>query len=471
MHVEKQPYGFYPLFFTELCERFGFYTLQIILIFYMTKALLIAEDKAYLLYGAFSYMFYLTPVIGRYLTDRYLGTQRAMTIGGALFTIGYLLLAFPHDFWFFVGLSIIIIGNGLFKPNVSSYCDLDRYRNRGSLFYIGILICSLIPPLIAGILTYKYGWHSGFLLAALSTGIGWITLVVAGKSHLRSLGCLPAMSPLHHQSTWTFHIGFFLGVIACVCVLLFLFCFSAETNLILAIASLATLFVVIYLLFKEKQDQRNKMISCFFLILISVGFWAIYQQTFTSLMLYADRHVHKEFLGMTINAPWTRFFNPFFILLLSPMLSKLRAIPAQFSLGVLLMALGFFLLGFGGMYFRNNGEISSYWLMGSYLLQTLGELLLFPVSLAMIMTFSSKHVEMMMGVWFLTQVAASAIGGGLATLSSVAINTPLEMTLKIYDKAFFIYGGFSLVLAALSFFLIPYLKTHVVKEFKIRLLS
>ncbi|MGC1878751.1 MAG: oligopeptide:H+ symporter [Rhabdochlamydiaceae bacterium] len=475
MGQEKQPRGLYLLFFTELWERFGFYTLQTIIILYMTKALMMSDDKAYLLYGTFSSMLYLTPVIGGYLADRYLGFQRAIIIGGILFIVGYLFAAFPSNHWFFIGLSVIIIANGLFKPSVSCivgdlYRPGDPRREGGfTLFYMGINIGSLIPPLITGFLISKYGWHSGFLLAAFGIAIGVVTFI-AGKSRLRLFGSLPAMSPLRDRKDGLkFYTLFYVGIIACIGALLFLFRFPGETDLILAIASLAILSVVIYYLLKEKPAQRNKLIACLGLILISVGFWAIYNQTYTSLMLYADRNMHKEFLGITIDAEFTQFFNPFFIVLFSPILSRLwiflnkkknnPSTPTKFSFGILFMALGFFFLGFGGVYFGLDGETSSYWLMGSYLLQTVGVLLLSPIGLSMITTLSPKHlVGLMMGVWFLTQAAAFAIGGGLATVSSVPANTTSTVSLAIYDKAFFIYGGLSLALAILSFVLAPYLK-------------
>lgn len=475
MVQEKQPRGLYLLFFTELWERFGFYTLQTIIILYMTKALMMSDTKAYLLYGTFSSLLYLTPVIGGYLADRYLGFQRAIIIGGILLILGYLLTAFPSNHVFFLGLSVIIIANGLFKPNVSSilgdlYRSADPRREGGfTLFYMGINIGSLIPPLITGVLVASYGWHSGFLLAAVGMAIGLVTFL-GGKSRLRAIGSLPPMSPLHdRKNALKFYSLFILGVIVSVGLMLFLFRFPAETDIILAIASLAILLVVIYFLLKEKPVQRNKMIACLILILISVGFWAIYNQTFTSLMLYADRNMNKDFLGFTIDAEFTQFFNPFFIILFSPLLSRLWIVlskkknnpstPSKFSLGVLFMALGFFFLGFGGMYFGQNGETSSYFLVGSYLLQTIGELLLSPIGLAMITTLSPKHlVGMMMGVWFLTQSAAFAIGGGLATLSSVPPKAAPHTALAIYDKAFFIYGGLSLALAIISFALVPYLK-------------
>ena len=475
MSQDKQPRGLYLLFFTELWERFGFYTLQTIIILYMTKALLLTDSKAYLLYGAFSSMLYLTPVIGGYVADKYLGFQRSIMIGGVLLTIGYLITAVPGNAFFFLGLSVIIVANGLFKPNVSSilgdlYRPGDPRRDGGfTLFYMGINIGSLLPPLFTGYLVNHYGWHSGFLVAAFGMAIGLVTFIF-GRSRLRSCGALPPMSPLHDsKEALSFYALFYLIVLLAIGAMMFLFHFPGETDLLLAVASIAILLVVIYFLLKEKPSQRNKMIACLILILISVGFWAVYNQTFTSLMLYADRNMNKEFLGFTIDAEFTQFFNPFFIVLFSPILSRLwislsrkksnPSTPTKFSYGVLFMALGFFFLGFGGTYFGQNGETSSYWLVGSYLLQTIGELLLSPIGLSMITTLSPKHlVGMMMGVWFLTQAAAFAIGGGLATLASVPAKTTAENALAIYDKAFFIYGALALALAIISFILIPYLK-------------
>lgn len=475
MSRDSQPRGLYLLFFTELWERFGFYTLQTIIILYMTKALLMTDDKAYLLYGAFSSMLYLTPVLGGYIADKYLGFQRAIIIGGALLTIGYLITAIPGTRFFFLGLSVIIVANGLFKPNVSSivgdlYRPGDARRDGGfTLFYMGINIGSLLPPLFTGYLVNKYGWHSGFLVAAFGMAIGLVTFIV-GKSRLRSSGALPAMSPLHvRKEAVTFYSLFYIGIAICIGAMMFLFRFPKETDLLLSIASLVILLIVIYFLLKEKPAQRNKMIACLILILISVGFWAIYNQTFTSLMLYADRNMSPQFLGFTIDAEFTQFFNPFFIVLLSPILSRLwislnkkksnPSTPIKFSFGVLFMALGFYFLGFGGIYFGQNGETSSYWLVGSYFLQTIGELLLSPIGLSMITVLSPKHlVGLMMGVWFLTQAAAFAIGGGLATLASVPTKTTPIASLAIYDKAFIIYGSFALALAILSFILVPYLK-------------
>jgi POT family proton-dependent oligopeptide transporter len=475
MSQEKQPRGLYLLFFTELWERFGFYTLQTIIILYMTKALMMADKKAYLLYGTFSSMLYLTPVLGGYLADRYFGFQRAIIIGGIFLTLGYLLTAIPSENMFFLGLSVLIVANGLFKPNVSSlvgelYRPGDPRREGGfTLFYMGINLGALIPPLITGAIVVTLGWHAGFLLAAIGMLIGLVIFLI-GRRRLRTNGIIPTNSPLHDRGeAVTFYSLFFVGVVAAVALFLFLFRFPAETDILLAAASVFTLFVVIYFLLKEKRAQRNKMTACLILILISIGFWALYNQTFTSLMLFADRNMSKQFLGFTIDAEFTQFFNPFFIVLFSPILSRLwiyldrkranPSTPMKFSFGVLLMAVGFFVLGLGGHYFGTTGETSPWWLVLSYLFQTVGELLLSPIGLAMITSLAPKHlVGMMMGVWFLTQAAAFAIGAGLSTLASIPEKTAAPVAMQIYSHAFIIYGAISLALAIVSFFLIPYLK-------------
>ncbi|MBS0606483.1 MAG: peptide MFS transporter [Parachlamydiales bacterium] len=471
----KQPRGLFLLFFTELWERFGFYTLQTIIILYMTKGLLLSDTNAYLLYGTFSSMLYLTPVLGGYLADRYLGFQRAIIVGGVLLIVGYLLTAIPNNQIFFLGLSVIIVANGLFKPNVSSivgdlYRPGDARRDGGfTIFYMGINIGSLIPPLITGWIVATYGWHAGFLLAAIGMFIGLVTFLL-GRKRLRTSGVMPAASPLRdNKESLTFYVLFYGGIVLAVCLFLVLFKFPAETDILLALASVGVVGVVIYLMLKEKKVQRNKMIACLILILISIGFWSLYNQTFTSLMLYADRNMDKQILGITIDAEFTQFFNPFFIVLLSPVLSRLwiwldnkrsnPSTPMKFSMGVLMMSIGFIVLGLGGRYFSSAGETSAWWLVVSYFFQTIGELLLSPIGLAMITTLSPKHlVGMMMGVWFLTQSAAFAIGGGLATFASVPDKAQPTESLAIYDHAFIIYGAISLVLAIISMLLVPYLK-------------
>ena len=210
------------------------------------------------------------------------------------------------------------------------------------------------------------------------------------------------------------------------------------------------------------------MIACLILTVISIGFWAVYNQTFTSLMLFADRNMSKELLGFTIDAEFTQFFNPFFIIVLSPILSwlwlhlhnknKNPSTPLKFSVGILCMAIGYFVLGGGVLTFNVDGNASPWWLILSYFIQTVGELLISPIGLAMVTRLTPRHlVGLMMGVWFLTQSAAFAIGGGLATISDVPKEITGTVSLEIYGHAFIAYGLISLVLAVIGFALIPFL--------------
>lgn len=469
----SQPKQLYPLFFTELWERFGFYLVQTILILYLTKALRYTDDRAYLLYGTFNSMLYLTPFIGGYLADRFLGFQRSVLLGGIFLCFGYLLMAVQDPKALFFGMSIVIIGNGFFKPNVSSlvgtlYEKQDPRRDGGfTIFYMGINIGSMLPPIFIGAFVAAYSWKSGFSLASLGMVFALITFVSAWK-WFRSKGAIPASSPLHRGKT-KFHV--FLGIGCVLAILLFvvLFHFPKEADFFLIICSLAILGTILFFLFKEREEERKKLWACLILIAVSIGFWAIYMQTFSSLMLFADRNMEKQIFGIPINAEFTLFFNPFFIIAMSPILSTLwirlekkrmnPSTPTKFSLGILCIALGFFALWLGTHFFSESGIASPWWLILSYFIQTLGELLLSPIGLAMITRLAPSHlVGTMMGVWFLTLAAAFAVGGALSTIANVPKDTSVLRSLQIYDHAFWIYGCIALALAIFSFALIPYLK-------------
>lgn len=480
-HVPKgQPKGLYLLFFTELWERFGFYMVQTILVLYMSKGLNYSDSSAYLLYGSFSSMLYLTPVLGGYLADKFIGFRQSIILGGILFMIGYAVMAIPDQKALFLGLSIVILGNGFFKPNVSSivgdlYTLEDPRRDGGfTLFYMGINIGSLIPPLFAGALVAAYTWGSGFLLASVGMVVCLITFLT-GKSRLGTAG------GVHNKKfagkNKSYKVGFYLILIFAICILVgalqLLLHHPEEINLILIIASVGVIASVFYFIYKEKLETRKRMIASLILIVISIGFWAIYSQTFTSLMLFADRNMEKEFLGFTINAEFTQFFNPFFIIVLSPILStvwvrlekagKNPSTPMKFSVAILFIAVGFFALGTGVRLFHtNSGLASPWWLVLSYFLQTVGELLISPIGLAMVTKLTPKNlVGLMMGVWFLSLSAAFAIGGGLATISDVSKKISGGESLGIYAHAFYIYGSIALALSIFSFACVPYLKKMI----------
>lgn len=474
---QKQPKGLYLLVFTEMWERFGFYTIQTIIILYMTKALMMHDAQADMLYAASSALMFLTPVIGGYIADRYLGFQRSIIIGGILFILAYVVCASTNKDLFFIGLSLIICANGFFKPSVSAivgelYQKDDPRRDSGfTLFYMGINVGALVPPLIAGALVAKYGWHSGFLVAALGMAIGQISFML-GKKALGAKGAAP-----QHFSRYTPSLGFYallsLGVILFIGLCQIAFVYPQITNYIIDVGAVLIVFITLFFAMKEPLIERKRMLACLILVIIATGFWSLYNQTFTSLMLFADRNMAHRFLGFPLDAEATQFFNPFFIITLSPLLSRMwyrmdenglnPSTQMKFALGILFLCLGYFFLAFGTRYFGHaDGTTSAWWLVISYLLQTIGELLLSPIGLAMITVLCPKKlVGMMMGVWFFAVAASFAVGGSLASIAAVPAHTSAVVALGIYSHAFIIYGLIALAMASVSFLLLPLLNRMI----------
>ncbi len=483
--LDKQPQSIYLLFFTELWERFGFYTVQTILVLYMSSQLHFSDKLSYLFYGTYSAMMYLTPAVGGWLADKYLGFQRSIILGGILFTLGYLMCAIPSKNALFYALSILIIANGFFKPNVSSivgelYDDPNDHRREGgfTLFYMGINIGSLIPPIFAGALVTHYGWHYGFIIAALGMIFGMI-IFIKGKKILNQHGEIPNNSPLLTGKINKFKIDAMIFLFIILAVLFFRMTFThpALTNLIVILVSCVILLFVFYLILKLPSHSRNKMIAALVLIVISIGFWALYNQTFTSLMLFAERNMDPNFLGFHIDAEFTQFFNPFFIIAFSPVLSRAwlklgkanlnPSIPTKFAVGVIMMTLGFAVLALG-CHLGHHGITSAWWLVLSYMFQTIGELFLSPIGLSMITVLSARNmVGLMMGVWFLAQSASFAIGGMLATIADVPKQYTASQSLPIYAHAYLVLAKLSVILMIVSLLLIPVLKRLINKNTKL----
>lgn len=477
---EKQPKGLSLLFFTELWERFGYYAVQTIIVLYMSKGLHFSDHKSYLLFGTFASMLYITPVIGGYIADRFMGFQKAVIFGGILLTLGYSITALHSEPMFFLGLSVLIVGNGFLKPNIGSilgtlYRDEDPRREGGfTIFYMGINIGSLIPPIFIGAMVAKYGWHSGFAVAALGMVVGLLTFVI-GKINNKNLGGLvPEGSPFG-QSFFVRVLSYAVLTAACIVAICFfytLFIIPQFTVMILVITSVAIFASILFQGAKEESAARKRLAACIILTVLSMGFWAVYNQTFSSLMLYAARNMNPDFLGLHVTPEMTQFINPFFIIVLAPLLSRLwlkldekkcnPSIPMKFSLAQLCIAIGFLALAVGDYFFQHNGMVSPAWLTLSYFIQTVGEMLISPIGLAMITALSPKRLGgMMMGFWFFSSATAFGISGGLATISDVPKRANVLASLKIYDHAFLIYALLALGLFVVSLALVPTLKKMI----------
>lgn len=463
----KQPKALYLLFFTEMWERFGYMALQSIFVLYLSHALHFSDGHAYLLIGAFGAFQWLSPVPGGYLADRFIGFQRAIIIGACLLALGYLAQAKTGELWFYIGLAILILGNGLFKPNVSSivgtlYEKGDARRDSGfTIFYMGINLGTLLPPFFIGQLVMKHGWSWGFLIAAVGMGMS-LLIFLLGKNSLRKRGAIPQHSLIHNSNErQRFNVLFVVGLIAAGIVFYLLLKIPNYSTIIFVVTSVLILVFIIRSILHLDSADRNNMLVCIVLTIISIGFWAIYMQCFSSFMLFADRNLDLHFLGMRVTPEFTQMYNSAFIIILSPLLSVVwpwlskkkmnPSYPAKFMLGTLFMALGLLQLAFCVKFLSHQGYTNMWWLVLSYFLQTVGELVLSPIGLAMITALCPKqYVGMMMGVWFLAIAASNAFGGLLATLADVPHHATIFQSQAIYSHAFFDYGwiGIGLTLVA-----------------------
>ena len=358
--IKQHPRGLYLLCFTELWERFGLYTVQAFLILYMTQALHMNDAQANLQYALFATLLYIAPVAGGYLADRYLGFQRAINWGGLLLIVAYLLCATSNSTVFFVGLSLLICAGGLFKPNVSAivgelYPTHDARKDGAfTLFYMGINIGALFPPLIAGTLVIQYGWHSGFLLAAVGMLLGQLIFML-GKKHLGDAGRYPKKADHSAPLKFSFYCLFSLGLAFSIALCYLLLQYPSIINIAMGIATIGILFSVLVTLLKRTSEERKSMLACLILTAISVGFWSLYNQTFTSLTLFADRNMQHHLFGFAFDAEASQFFNPLFIITISPFLSRLwinldtrklnPSAQSKFFLGTLFYGTRYFAIG------------------------------------------------------------------------------------------------------------------------------
>lgn len=462
-HPKALPY----LFLTEMWERFGFYTVQGMLVLYMTKAFGFSDDQSYTIAGMFTSLAYISPMIGGFIADRLLGFKLSIILGGIFLSAGYATLATLITPLFYVGLAIIIVGNGLFKPNISSllgalYKPGDFARDSGfTIFYIGINIGSLLSG-ISGTIQMHFGWHLVFALASMGLLIGLVIFFAGikwGDMHYSTDHLLKNVSRFL-QKPWI--IFYCLVTIAIVSLLLKN---SILGKWLLPAVGIILLFFMFILAFRQKPDDRNRLITLNILIISSVIFWMLFWQIFFSANLFIDRIIDKNIFGITV--PTTLFYTleSVFIILLGPMfawswqtLDRNQKNPSPFSkfiLAIILVGLGFLTLTISTYFPNSNHLVNPLWIVLSYLLITIGELLLSPIGLAAVTSLSPTHLTgMMMGIWFAALGFGGQFGGLLAKISSIPDNIKDSLAqLPIYRMAFFDYTCIALGVGAALFFL------------------
>tara|TARA_B100000475_G_scaffold4295_1_gene4095 strand:+ start:2049 stop:3461 length:1413 start_codon:yes stop_codon:yes gene_type:complete len=423
----KNPHSLTTLFFTEMWERFSYYGMRALLVLYLVNSLNYSNEEALHIYAIYTGLVYLTPIIGGYLADRYLGTQKTIFIGGITMMLGHFLMAFPNLLYLAMGL--LIIGNGYFKPNISTllgklYKTNDTRRDSGfSIFYIGINLGAFLAPLIVGYVGETINWHYGFAIAGIGMFAGLIQFYF-GQNKIVEEDTSKKTKKLDF-SDWGSILFFSLINIP---IILLVFKINSFINLYIY-EILFLCFIYLIILFLNKKNKINlinsdlkKVIYIGILSLFVIFFWIGFEQAGGSLTLYANNSVDRNFLGFIIPASFFQSINPLIIILLGPLVanfwlridnSKYQINTSQkMGLGLILLSFGFFLI----MYVNNTNvsSINLWWLVGVYFLHTLGELCLSPIGLSMVTKVSPKKIaSLMMGFWFLSSAIANYSAGKL----------------------------------------------------------
>lgn len=448
------PYPLGSLFFTEMWERFSFYGIRPLLILFMAATVYdggmgLARESASAIVGIFAGCMYLAALPGGWLADNWLGQQKAVWYGSVLIALGHLSIAisaFMGDNLFFIGLMFIVLGSGLFKTCISVmagtlYKKGDVRRDGGfSLFYMGINIGSFIAPLISGWLIKSHSWHWGFGIG----GIGMLVALIIFRFY-----AVPAMkrydSEVSLNSTWdnpatkkkgvgawllTLSVGMVVTVILIAQGVIVINPVTVASLLVYIIAvSVALYFVCLFLFAGLNCKERTRLLVCFILLVSAAFFWSAFEQKPTSFNLFANDYTDRMIGDFEIPAVWFQSINALFIILLAPIFSWVWSVMARknihpssitkFVIGIMCAAAGFGLMMLAAQNVLNSSGdvgVSPFWLVGSILMLTLGELCLSPIGLSTMTLLAPERMRgQMMGLWFcasaLGNLAAGLIGG------------------------------------------------------------
>ena len=435
------PRGVYVLFLVEMWERFSYYGMRALLIFYLTQHFEFSDTAATQYYGAYTSLVYAFSILGGFLADRALGQWRSVRFGGTLILLGHLLLAVEGAMGapdhltrqiFFLALGLIIAGTGFFKPCASTlvgslYADGDGRRQTGFfIFYVGVNLGAALAALSVGYLGQTYGWSFGFGAAAIGMALGLACLHL-GRNYLAPYAMKPVAEIAGPLPTLAM-----LGV----CALLgwALVQNPGIVGVVLVCVLAGALFILARFMAREASLAERHHILAVIILFIGVSvYWSTFEQAGSSLNLFADRVVRMELFGITFLSSQSQFFNPAFILLITPPLALLWAALARrnlepsvgfkFTIGLGLSALAFFSLSLSIGFAASDHRVGMEWLIGYYFLQTLAELCLSPIGLSIMTQISPKKLSgLVMGLWMMGSSAGNYLGAQIATLTARSDN-------------------------------------------------
>ncbi len=503
------PIGLYVCFFTEMWERFSFYGMKALLLLYVTKYQLFDDTPAYNLFGAYGGLVYSVPVIGGMLADRYLGMRKAVIFGGILLVLGHFGMAYEghparavggeivRDQFamqvFYFSLSLIIVGVGFLKPNISTivgrlYGKNDPRIEAGfTIYYAGINFGAFASTLICGWLGETYGWRYGFGAAGLGMIIGLFTFVL-GQPHLHGHAEPPdpkrlagRLGPLSRE--WWIYLGALSGLL----VIWQLIQFNnwivkiipsifepSPVVLSMHLVALSLLGGILYFMFVRcTKVEREQMFVVLALIVFGTVFFALYEQTSGSWTLYSDRVMNRWLGWREWGASQLQSLGAMFIFVLTPIfawlwprLDRLKlnpSKPAKTGWGLVFAALAFLILVWSTRHPQSNGLTGIGWFVLAYFVLEIGEMMLSPIGLAAVTQLSvPRVVGLMMGGWFLGTSYSEVLAAAFGQIAAIDMNDVEKLNvgeaLSKYDQLFVFSAEVGAVFAVIALLLTPLMK-------------
>ncbi|MUV36475.1 putative transporter YclF [Lentibacillus sp. JNUCC-1] len=473
-----QPKGLFTLFFTEFWERFSYYGMRALLLYFMytevtAGGLGIDDATAKSIMAIYGSLVYMSGIIGGWIADRLLGAQRTVFHGGVLIMLGHIILALPAGKTaLFISMLLIVIGTGLLKPNVSNivgdmYSPKDNRRDAGfSIFYMGINMGAFIAPFVVGTLGQEYNFHLGFGTAAVGMFLGLVMFVLTKKKSLGLAGTYvpnPLKDDEKKKVYGRFGIGaaviLILGLVTIPTGILTINRFTYLVS-ILGIIIPALYFIVMYRSPKTNSDEKSRLIAYIPLFVAAMMFWAIAEQGSIILAEYADKRTELSAFGLELHSSWFQSLNPLFIIALSPLFAGLwvkmgdrqPSTSHKFSYGLVFAGLSFIVMIIPALAGGVDTLVSPIWLVLSFFLVVLGELCLSPVGLSATTKLApAAFSAQTMSLWFMSNASAQAINAQIVKLYK-------PETEVLY---FGVIGGISILLGLLLYVSSPKIQSFM----------
>jgi POT family proton-dependent oligopeptide transporter len=493
------PKGLYVLFATEMWERFSYYGMRAILVLFLVNALKFNEAFASNIYGSYTSLVYLTPLIGGYMADRYWGNRHAIVIGGILMALGQFTLFFCaslyqtsaglSSFLFYGGLSLLITGNGFFKPNISSmvgqlYTEGDkRIDSAYTIFYMGINVGGFFGPLVCGYVGEKTGHPELFKWAFLAAGIGMVLSIIIFQnfknkyiisSNGTPIGLQPeAAAQSGHPLAKPYSIPVFFSLLLFAALVLGILFIDINMFGIIFPLLIGSVILIAFMIFGDKNlnaHEKEKITVIFILAFFVIFFWMAFEQAGASLTLFTERQTDRFIFNWEVPASWFQSLNSAFVIIFAPIIASLwialgkrnkePASPLKMAIGLFLLSVGYLIIAFGVHFTTPGLKASMMWLITMYAMHTLGELCLSPIGLSMVNKLAPlRFASLLMAVWFLSNAIANKLAGVLSALYPAQGKSTVFLFYEMTDAYdfFMLFAFMSGIASLILFFLSSWL--------------